>query len=316
MIARKLACCSGRGGSLFTRIKTFIQLALVVAVWPGSHCIAQPTDRDLRSIETIVVIYAENRSFDALYGTFPGANGIRDASTSSLVQRDRDGSVLKELPPVWGGLTPQGIEPEIPQARTAHLPNRPFSIDDPSGFGLPLSVPTRDLWHRFYQNQMQINGGRNDMFVAYADAGALVMGHYDGSSLPMWAVARRYVLADNFFMGAFGGSFLNHIWLVCACAPRWPGADKNPANPKVSTVEKDGVTLTLASNSPHSAGEGPPRVHQRRQSHAGLLCSQHDATSLPAEQKRSSTWWRSGLRRSPKARHPAAADSDYNRRSA
>ncbi|WP_242621833.1 alkaline phosphatase family protein, partial [Komagataeibacter xylinus] len=25
-----------------------------------------------------------------------------------------------------------------------------------------------DLWHRFYQNQMQINGGRNDMFVAWA----------------------------------------------------------------------------------------------------------------------------------------------------
>jgi phospholipase C len=123
---------------------------------------------------------------------------------------------------------------------------------------LPLNVPTRDLWHRFYQNQMQINSGRNDMFVAYADSGALVMGHYDGSSLPMWSVARRYVLADNFFMGAFGGSFLNHIWLICACAPRWPGADKNPATPKISIIEKDGVTLTLAPSSPHSADEGPP----------------------------------------------------------
>ena len=204
---------------MLTRTKTLVRMALVMAVWPGSRCVGQPSDRDLRSIETIVVIYAENRSFDALYGTFPGANGIRDASTSSLVQRDRDGSVLKELPPVWGGLTPMGVEPEISQARTEHLSNRPFSIDDPVGFGLPLSVPTRDLWHRFYQNQMQINGGHNDMFVAYADSGALVMGHYDGSTLPMWSVARRYVLADNFFMGAFGGSFLNHIWLICACAP-------------------------------------------------------------------------------------------------
>ena len=244
---------------MFIRIRTFIGLALVVAVWPDSPCVAQPSDRNIRSIETIVVVYAENRSFDALYGTFPGANGIRDASTSSLVQRDRDGSVLKELPSVWGGLTPKGVEPEIAQAQTEHLPNRPFSIDDPSGFGLPLSVPTRDLWHRFYQNQMQINGGRNDMFVAYADSGALVMGHYDGSSLPMWAVARRYVLADNYFMGAFGGSFLNHIWLICACAPRWPGAERNPDKPKISTVEKDGVTLTLASNSPQSALEGPPK---------------------------------------------------------
>jgi len=25
---------------------------------------------------------------------------------------------------------------------------------------------TRDPWHRFYQNQMQIDGGKNDRFVA------------------------------------------------------------------------------------------------------------------------------------------------------
>ena len=37
------------------------------------------------------------------------------------------------------------------------------------------------------------------------------MGHYDGSKLPLWPIARQYVLADNFFQGAFGGSFLNHF---------------------------------------------------------------------------------------------------------
>ena len=46
------------------------------------------------------------------------------------------------------------------------------------------------------------------------------MGYYDGSRMAMWQVARRYTLADNFFMGAFGGSFLNHQYLVCACARR------------------------------------------------------------------------------------------------
>jgi phospholipase C len=238
-------------------------LALVVVIWPGFRCLAQLSDSDLRSIETIVVIYAENRSFDALYGTFPGANGIHDANTSSLVQRDRDGSVLKELPPVWGGLTPKGVEPEVPQTRTEHLPNRPFAIDDPNGFGLPLSVPTRDLWHRFYQNQMQIDGGRNDKFVAYADSGALVMGHYDGSSLPMWGIARRYVLADNFFMGAFGGSFLNHIWLVCACAPRWPDADKHPAKPKISAVETDGDAY-IGFQFATIGWRRPAKIHGRR----------------------------------------------------
>ena len=62
-----------------------------------------------------------------------------------------------------------------------HLPNAPFAIDDPKGFNTPLGVTTRDLWHRFYQNQMQIDGGKNDKFAAWADSGGLVMGHYDGS---------------------------------------------------------------------------------------------------------------------------------------
>ena len=38
----------------------------------------------------------------------------------------------------------------------------------------------------------------------------------------LYALAREFVLADNFFQGAFGGSFLNHQYLICACAPEYP----------------------------------------------------------------------------------------------
>ena len=170
----------------------------------------------LEDIATIVVIYAENRSFDNLYGSFPGANGLSQVTPAGYTQLDRDGSVLKELPPVWDGLTAKGVVPPVTQAQTEHLPNAPFAIDDPKGFNTPLSVTTHDLWHRFYQNQTQIDGGKNDRFVAYADSGALVMGHYDdnGSKLPLWDVAKQYTLADNFFMGGFGGSFFNHFALI------------------------------------------------------------------------------------------------------
>jgi len=51
------------------------------------------------------VIFGENLSFDALCGTFPGAKGLKQAQPGSFTQVDRDGAVLKELPPVWGGLT-------------------------------------------------------------------------------------------------------------------------------------------------------------------------------------------------------------------
>ena len=151
------------------------------------------------------------------------------------------------------------MTPPITEAQTAHLPNQPFAIDDPSGFNLSPAVITRDAWHRFYQEQMQIDGGKNDKFAAWADSGALVMGHYDGSKLPLWAVAQKYVLADNFFMGAFGGSFLNHFALICACAPKYPDADKSPAKDGISVVNDDGVSLKVADNSPASAIDGVPK---------------------------------------------------------
>ena len=196
---------------------------------------------DLSKITNIVVIYAENRSFDNLYGAFPGANGLQTVAAGQATQLDRDGTPLKELPPAWGGLTAKGVTPPVTEAQSAHLPNAPFAIDDATGFNQPLSVVTRDLWHRFYQEQMQIDGGKNDKFVAWADSGSLVMGHYDGSTLPMWKVAQKYVLADNFFQGAFGGSFLNHFMLFCACAPVYPNADTAAAKPTIAKVDADGI---------------------------------------------------------------------------
>jgi phospholipase C len=240
-------------------IRLVRRLALAVGAASIGLGPAYAVDANLDKIETVIVIYAENRSFDNLYGHFPGANGLQNVSAEIAQQFNRDGTLLKELPPIWNGLTAKGVVPQIEQAQTEHLENAPFAIDDPRGFNLPLDVATIDLWHRFYQNQMQINGGRNDRFASYSDSGALVMGYYDGSKLPLWDVAKRYVLADNFFMAAFGGSFLNHFQLICACAPYYPHADRSPATSQISEVESDGVTLKLAPDSPGSAMDGIPK---------------------------------------------------------
>ncbi len=63
-----------------------------------------------------------------------------------------------------------------------------------------------------------------DRFVAWTDAGGLPMGYYDTKQLPLYPYAQSYTLADNFFHAAFGGSFLNHMWLICACTPVWADA--------------------------------------------------------------------------------------------
>src|SRR5262249_20259064 len=43
----------------------------------------------LQQIDHFMVIYQENWSFDGLYGGFPGANGIANASATSMSQIDR-----------------------------------------------------------------------------------------------------------------------------------------------------------------------------------------------------------------------------------
>ena len=182
-------------------------LLLCALAWGCTSLSADP----LQKIDHIVVIYAENRSFDHLYGLFPGAEGMPQASSEQRIQLDRDGRPMPHLPPVWKRGKP---DPAFPSA----LPNGPFRIDAPP-IGLPLSAGTRDLVHLFYVHQEQIAGGKNNRFAALSDAGALTMGYYDGSSMAMWKLAREFVLADHFFQAAYGGSFLNHQWLVCACTP-------------------------------------------------------------------------------------------------
>jgi len=219
------------------------------------------------NVQTIVVIYAENRGFDNLYGLFPGANGIPGVNQTStgtaVAQKDFDGSVLPTLPPTWGGVTAAGQTVQVTQAQSANMANQMFQIDATSGFGssgivVGQNVITRDLWHRFYQNQMQIHGGKNDMFAAHADAGGLSMGYYDGSKMAMWNIAKQYTLADNFFMGAFGGSFLNHQYLICACAPVYPNAATSVAKGSIANVKTDASGSPTLVPSASSVMAGAP----------------------------------------------------------
>jgi len=247
---------------------------------PSLHAQSAPADesattRALRNdIDTIVVIYAENRAFDNLYGNFPNARGLREVmaadgrpTSAYIPQVDRDGTVLAALPPAWGGVTAPGSNPVVTQQQSVGLPNAPFSIEHAytaqSNVTLSTSTVTRDLWHRFFEHQMQIDGGRNDGYAAWSDAGGLAMGHYDYSRSALFELAREFVLADNFFQGAFGGSFLNHQYLICACAPEYPEADTAPAKPSIAILEQDSAgrylpRLKTASHPPASALDAPP----------------------------------------------------------
>ncbi|HEX9395621.1 MAG TPA: acid phosphatase [Burkholderiales bacterium] len=212
---------------------------------------ATRADDGLARIEHIVVIYAENRSFDHLYGLFPGAEGIANATAEQKTQLDHDGTPLPHLPPVYENGKPDSHNPAV-----AGLPNGPFRIDLP-----PVSRRMDEVLpspiHAFHHHREQINGGRNDRFVAMSSAGAWTMGHFDGSSMKLWKWAQEYTLADHFFAGAFGGSLLNHLWLACACTPAIANA---PDGVKARLDEKG--NLLKKPGSPPSVLQGPVQVYE------------------------------------------------------
>jgi phospholipase C len=189
--------------------------------WPSSNASSTTTERpaDQAPIDHVVVIYLENHTFDNLYGKFPGANGL-DQPGAQVPQVDKTGVVYQTLPQPSDGSNelpgPTGPDQRFP----ADLPNAPFPMNRYVSLDQLVSTPV----HRFYQHQLQMNAGGMDKYVAWTDSDGLPMGYHDTQELPLYPYARDYTLADNFFTGAFGGSMLNHFWLICSCTPVWPNA--------------------------------------------------------------------------------------------
>lgn len=140
------------------------------------------------AIEHVIVIVAENRTFDNLFATYrpkkgqtianllskgivkengqPGPNFHLAAQHQALSSGEY--SPLPKItgryetlpqPYAWGAL---GQRKDIPDARfPANLPNGPFQITDYVSYG----AHTGDPVHRFFQMWQQVNGGKNDLFV-------------------------------------------------------------------------------------------------------------------------------------------------------
>jgi len=107
----------------------------------------------LEQIQNIVVIYAENHSFDNMYGLFPGANGVANATAEQKTQLDHDGKPLPALPATYNA---GKLDPRFP---TRGLQNGPFRIDAPP-INARMDQVVPSPIHNYWQNIEQINGGR------------------------------------------------------------------------------------------------------------------------------------------------------------
>jgi phospholipase C len=131
---------------------------------------------------------------------------------------------------------------------------------DGSYVGLPGGC-TRDIVHRFYEEQFQLNGGQQNRYVLGSDAAGLVMGTYNTQALPIYQYLHaehhpHYAILDNFFQAAFGGSFLNHQFLIAAAPPTCtPSA--TVTCPAHAVLDSNGFTTAV---SPPTSNQ-PPGLH-------------------------------------------------------
>ena len=228
---------------------------------------AQP----LNNIDHIIVVYQENWSFDALYGNFPGANGRASASAASLNQIDRlSGNALSSLAGNFNIAT--RTSPTLSATAPLPIDTNSGNIADTRFNGaatlLPYNVATYvaptaqtgDIVHKYWQELLQVYGadtlgtdhGNNSGFITWSDNPGLVMSYFDATNLPEGLLAQQYTMCDNFFHSAFGGSFLNHQFLIAANAPVYPNMPVSN-NGAIAYIDGTGVFAVNASGS--SAGK-------------------------------------------------------------
>jgi len=176
----------------------------------------------LNQVKHIIVIYQENWSFDGLYGNFPGAEGF-SSKDFHYEQVDKNGKPLKHLPQPILSVDSKTKMVTYDTRFPKNLSVKPFDLLK----YIKDTEKTGDLVHRYYQEQEQIDNGKMDKFVAVSDNGGLVLSYFDATNLPEGKLAQDYTLCDHYFQGAFGGSLLNHIFLIAADTLVWKDAPKS-----------------------------------------------------------------------------------------
>ena len=257
--------------------------------------------KELDKVNHIVVIYEENHSFDNLYGGWEGVNGLSNADEAHTTQVNEAGNAytclkqddvnLQDAPPLPADLhrldgserqngpftsafTNAAVHRSTTTSRrpTTTCPSPLVAFGRPTagsiGTGsagwlharprpplLPGAVPAR--WRR-----------RRTATSPAATRSGLTMGYYDTQALPIYKYLHAkghpdYAIADDFFQAAFGGSFLNHQWLIAAAAPPWAGAlqrrrdaDDLPLGRSTPTGCRT-TTRSYASRRSGRRGEGP-----------------------------------------------------------
>lgn len=130
------------------------------------------------TISNVIVVIMQNRSFDNLFGTFPGAEGIRPG-VPGFSQVDANGNTI--TPTLLTNLAVA----DLPHVRQALL----------------------KVWDNGNMDKYALNNG--DVSMGYYD------GTTPGVST-LWDWARQFALADHFFPSVMGDAPSNQLYLIAA----------------------------------------------------------------------------------------------------
>ncbi|HEX4013508.1 MAG TPA: alkaline phosphatase family protein [Candidatus Cybelea sp.] len=142
-------------------------------------------------IDHVIVVVQENRSFDNLFATFPGADGTTTGKVAAVPASQ------------------QGPKCPIYQTGTVALTKGNLAVGD-------------DFGHKYSDYQIDYDGGKMDGFdidPIPAGGGHLACLHpYQYADplqiAPYWTMAAQYVLADHMYQTQASGSFTAHQDLI------------------------------------------------------------------------------------------------------
>ena len=149
-------------------------------------------------IKHVFVIYQENRSFDSYFGSFPGAENLREtlAQTQGFRQYDPLGNQ-------W--VTPFRI------TTAGHRGRRPLAAVTDYQERRRADGPLRE--HRGIRAACQGRYSREDA----QRVGLLTMAFEDCDTIPyLWMYAHNFTLFDHFFQAMYGPSTPGNIDLIAA----------------------------------------------------------------------------------------------------
>jgi len=169
------------------------------------------------AIKNVIVVIMQNRSFDHLFGTFPGANGIQPG-VPGFTQKTSTGATV------------------TPQLLTS------------------LSMP--DLPHTRNDFLRTVDNGLMDKFAFFNGVTSMGHYDNTSPGVgTLWSLAQQFALADNFFPSVMGDAPSNQLYLVAADDNNDPGT-LQPFFPPCNTEVKASAGYTFQHVGDQLAAKG------------------------------------------------------------